>query len=50
MTAVIDDANKNREKDISGLPCYHAAFYVNVALLAICVVVSAGSSRMIAIM
>ncbi|KAG2186477.1 hypothetical protein INT44_002699 [Umbelopsis vinacea] len=41
MTAVIDGVNKNGEKDISGLPGYHAAFYVNIALLAICAVVSA---------
>ncbi|KAH8553241.1 major facilitator superfamily domain-containing protein [Umbelopsis sp. PMI_123] len=41
MTAVVNGVNKNGAKDINGLPGYHAAYYVNIGLLAFCVVICA---------
>jgi EmrB/QacA subfamily drug resistance transporter len=41
MTAVISGVNTNGAKDINGLPGYHAAYYVNIALTASCAIISA---------
>ncbi|KAH8553231.1 major facilitator superfamily domain-containing protein [Umbelopsis sp. PMI_123] len=40
MTAVITGVNTNGSTDISGLPGYHAAFYVNIALLGVALIIT----------
>ncbi|KAG2186478.1 hypothetical protein INT44_002700 [Umbelopsis vinacea] len=38
MTAVVNGVNKNQANDLKGLPGYHAAYYVNIGLMSILVI------------
>jgi hypothetical protein len=40
MKAVVNGVNKNRARNVNGLPGYHAALYANIALMGLCAVIS----------